>query len=133
MKKNFKDTDLSPRDGGRTPRFSRDRDEPMMSSRSSNRSSSASLLFRSSVLAQNDLPEAKSPYGPLTHKVRQIVPQEIACMVGCKGEKCKYCTSNWPPEDMAINGIYSHWYFIDVNNLLLWDFDYCRFYILIFN
>lgn len=51
----------------------------------------------------------KSPYSALTHHIRKIVPEDLACLAGCNGEKCKYCNSNWPEEDMAINGVFSHW------------------------
>jgi hypothetical protein len=55
----------------------------------------------------NDKP--KSPYSAFTHQIRKIVPEEMACMIGCGGEKCKYCNSNWPVENMVINGIFSNW------------------------
>jgi hypothetical protein len=51
----------------------------------------------------------KSPYNAVSHKIRKLVPEEIACKIGCSGEKCKYCNSNWPTEDMALNGVFSHW------------------------
>jgi hypothetical protein len=58
----------------------------------------------------SDLPEPKSPYGAITHGVRRIMPQEIACRVGCGGKNCKYDNSkDWQPEQMAIDGIFSHW------------------------
>lgn len=56
-----------------------------------------------------DIPEQKSPYNSITHGVRRIIPQELACKVGCKGNKCKYDNSDWPEDKMAINGLFSHW------------------------
>lgn len=51
----------------------------------------------------------KSPYNAFTHQIRKIIPEDIACSVGCGGSKCKYCNSNWPREDMDIDGVFSHW------------------------
>ena len=36
----------------------------------------------------------------------------MACIFGCNGTKCKYDNSNWPPEKMAINGLFSNWFII---------------------
>jgi hypothetical protein len=58
--------------------------------------------------------QPKSPYNAVSHKIRKLVPEEIACKVGCGGEKCKYCSSNWNADDMALNGIYSHWITQDI-------------------
>ena len=64
----------------------------------------------SSLQSLSELPPAKSPYGSFMQTMRRVVPQDIACKVGCNGLKCKYCNSEWPDDEMAINGIYSHWY-----------------------
>ena len=53
--------------------------------------------------------KVKSPYGLLTHKIRKLMPEELACIMGCGGESCKYCNSQWPVDSMAINGIFSNW------------------------
>jgi hypothetical protein len=63
-----------------------------------------SLTFKS---PSNEKP--KSPYSAFTHHMRKIIPEELACSVGCGGEKCKYCNSDWPDELMAIKGIFSTW------------------------
>jgi hypothetical protein len=70
------------------------------------RFSSNSIISRKSLA---DMPEPKSAYGSIAHGVRKIVPQELACKIGCRGAKCKYDSSNWPADQMAIHGIYSHW------------------------
>ena len=54
-------------------------------------------------------PEAKSPYGHVTHGLRKIVPAELACKMGCNGIKCTYDNSDWPKENMAIPGLFSNW------------------------
>ena len=51
----------------------------------------------------------KSPYSAFTHQMRKIIPEELACSVGCGGEKCKYCNSDWPDELMALKGVFSNW------------------------
>lgn len=61
-----------------------------------------------------DVPEAKSPYNGLTHGVRRIMPHDLACKVGCSGAKCKYDNSNWPSDEMAIDGVFSHWITDDI-------------------
>ncbi|CAF0712023.1 unnamed protein product [Brachionus calyciflorus] len=76
--------------------------------------SSSSLLLNRSVLSANDVPDVKSPYGSISHGVRKIIPHEMACKLGCSGKKCKYDSSNWPPEEMAIPGIFSHWITDDI-------------------
>lgn len=59
----------------------------------------------------DEAPEAKSPYNGLTHGVRRMMPHELACRMGCRGAKCKYDRSDcWEREQMAIKGVYSHWY-----------------------
>ena len=73
----------------------------------STRFSSTSTISRKSVA---DMPEPKSSYSKLTHKVRQIVPQEIACKIGCRGTKCKYDNGDWPSDQMVLKGLYSNWY-----------------------
>jgi hypothetical protein len=62
-----------------------------------------------SVKSSTDLPIQKSPYNKVAQSMRRIVPQEMACSMGCGGAKCKYDNSNWPEQDMAIKGLFSHW------------------------
>ncbi|RNA24187.1 tyrosine phosphatase domain-containing 1-like [Brachionus plicatilis] len=76
--------------------------------------SSASLDTHKSVNSGNQAPDAKSPYGSISQGFRKVVPHDMACKLGCKGKKCKYETSNWPPEEMAIPGIFSHWITDDI-------------------
>lgn len=72
-------------------------------------SSSSFNNIRSSNFV-NQAVDAKSPYGSISQGFRKAMPHEIACKIGCNGKKCKYETSNWPSEEMAIPGIFSHWY-----------------------
>ncbi|XP_054721880.1 protein tyrosine phosphatase domain-containing protein 1-like [Uloborus diversus] len=53
-------------------------------------------------------------YGKLSEKIRRTAPGEFQCSVFCGGKKCKYDTASWHKEDMAINGIYSHWITNDI-------------------
>jgi hypothetical protein len=89
-------------------------DKSIKQERSENRSLNSSQTatnMTANLERLSDLPEPKSPYGAITHGVRRIMPQEIACRVGCGGKSCKYDNSkDWQPEQMAIDGIFSHWY-----------------------
>ena len=122
--KKIKEYDSNPSDYNHAPRFRNDDDFIAKSNRPTSGSSSASLNgpLRSARFSTNsamnrqsmtvDVPDAKSPYGRITHTVRQIVPQDIACKLGCRGAKCKYDNSDWPSEQMVLNGIYSNWYYL---------------------
>lgn len=74
-----------------------------MTARSIN--SSLSLASNDSLM-NSKVPQAKSPYNPVAQSVRRIIPEKMACIFGCNGTKCKYDNSNWPPEKMAINGLF---------------------------
>ena len=40
----------------------------------------------------------------------QVAPPELQCSVFCGGRRCRYDSSDvWKAEDMAIDGIFSHW------------------------
>ena len=42
--------------------------------------------------------------------LRRNAPKEMQCSMFCGGRRCKYEQgSSWKKEDMAIDGIYSHW------------------------
>jgi hypothetical protein len=72
---------------------------------------SASLDSNQSIKSVNLLPEPKSPYSSITHKIREIIPEDLACKIGCGGATCKYCSSKgWTDDQMAIKDIFSHWY-----------------------
>ena len=81
-----------------------------MNSKNQNLTSRSLDTTLSSSVPLGQFPEAKSPYNQVTHGLRKIFPAELACKVGCKGNKCKYDNSDWPKEKMAIPGIYSNWY-----------------------
>ncbi|CAF3524220.1 unnamed protein product [Rotaria sordida] len=49
-------------------------------------------------------------YSPLSQAVKKLLPERAACRLGCRGANCKYERSDyWRPEQMAIDGIFSHW------------------------
>ncbi|CAF2870943.1 unnamed protein product [Rotaria sp. Silwood2] len=49
-------------------------------------------------------------YSPLSQAVKKLLPERAACRLGCRGASCKYERSDyWRPEQMAIDGIFSHW------------------------
>ncbi|ESO97104.1 hypothetical protein LOTGIDRAFT_174629 [Lottia gigantea] len=53
-------------------------------------------------------PSAKG--GRLTDRARRIVKHDNVCSVFCGGKKCKYCCpDNWSKEQMAVDGLFSHW------------------------
>ncbi|KAG8198529.1 hypothetical protein JTE90_026432 [Oedothorax gibbosus] len=53
-------------------------------------------------------------YGKLSEKIRRTAPGEFQCSVFCGGKRCKYDSATWHKEDMAVNGIYSHWITNDI-------------------
>ncbi|XP_015928881.1 protein tyrosine phosphatase domain-containing protein 1 [Parasteatoda tepidariorum] len=53
-------------------------------------------------------------YGKLSEKIRRTAPGEFQCQVFCGGKRCKYDSATWHKEDMAVNGIYSHWITNDI-------------------
>ena len=61
-------------------------------------------------------PVASPGYTKLSESLRKKTPAAVACLAFCGGKKCRFDTTDrWTAEDMAIDGLYSHWY---VNNLL---------------
>ncbi|XP_072402331.1 uncharacterized protein [Diabrotica undecimpunctata] len=71
----------------------------------------------------NQFAELKSPnseivranYNKLSEHIRRLTPQGIQCSVFCGGVNCKYENpENWKPENLAIQGIYSHWITDDI-------------------
>ena len=52
----------------------------------------------------------QSNYTKIGEHLRQYTPLEVQCQVFCGGRRCKYDSYNrWNDNDMAINGIFSHW------------------------
>ena len=46
---------------------------------------------------------------------RRNAPREMQCSMFCGGKRCKYEQgSTWKKDDMAIDGIYSHWITDDI-------------------
>ena len=50
----------------------------------------------------------------------------MACKFGCKGAKCKYDNSNWPPEKMAISGIFSNWFVLKLIKYPVFQRNFCN-------
>ncbi|XP_071439097.1 protein tyrosine phosphatase domain-containing protein 1-like [Hetaerina americana] len=51
-----------------------------------------------------------SNYSRLSEGLRKNIPTEIQCALFCGGNRCKYeLCDYWPKNDMAIEGIFSHW------------------------
>ena len=121
ISKRTKEIDPYYRDKNRSPRFRDDEEfitrsklnRKMSSSNTSlNNGSKSSRFSSNSTISRKsmaEMPEPKSAYGSIAHGVRKIMPQDIACKIGCRGTKCKYDRSDWPIDQMAIHGIYSHW------------------------
>jgi hypothetical protein len=42
---------------------------------------------------------------------KKLISINLECFLIHRGKKCKFCNSNWPLELMAIDGIYSNWFF----------------------
>ncbi|XP_077495876.1 protein tyrosine phosphatase domain-containing protein 1-like [Amblyomma americanum] len=60
----------------------------------------------------NPLP---SRYTKISERIRRSAPGEFQCQVFCGGSQCKYeAGANWPAEDCAIKGLYSHWITDDI-------------------
>lgn len=97
---------LSPMESSRINSSRRDLDRGSQSSRSTTAMSTVTI---ESVKSSVNLPEQKSPYGKVAHSMKKMVPEKMACKVGCGGAKCKYDNADWPDEDMAITGLYSNW------------------------
>ena len=49
-------------------------------------------------------------FNKLSENFRKVTPPDVMCQMFCGGRGCKYETSNWTKEEMAIDGIFSHWY-----------------------
>lgn len=56
-------------------------------------------------------------YNKLSESLRKKTPTAVICLAFCGGRKCRFDTNDrWATEDMAVDGLYSHWY---VNNFLI--------------
>ncbi|XP_076328153.1 protein tyrosine phosphatase domain-containing protein 1-like [Tachypleus tridentatus] len=54
-------------------------------------------------------------YNKISEKLRQTTPLDVQCSMFCGGQKCKYDSATyWKTEDMALNGIFSHWITEDI-------------------
>ena len=59
---------------------------------------------------QDGLPAISAKYSKVGESLRYNTPSEMQCSMFCGGRRCKYeSSSQWRPEDMSVNGIYSHW------------------------
>ena len=61
--------------------------------------------------ARDGLPVIHAKYTKVGEHIRRNAPSEMQCSMFCGGKRCKYEAgpASWKPEDMAIDGIYSHW------------------------
>ncbi|KAG1650964.1 Protein tyrosine phosphatase domain-containing protein 1 [Nymphon striatum] len=61
----------------------------------------------------DDAPSAN--YNKISETIRCYTSNRLQCPAFCKGKNCKYDTPNcWPRDQMAINGVYSHWITEDI-------------------
>jgi hypothetical protein len=59
---------------------------------------------------KDGLPAIDAKYSKVGESLRYNTPSEMQCSMFCGGRRCKYeSAANWKPEDMAVNGLYSHW------------------------
>lgn len=50
-------------------------------------------------------------YTKLSEGLRKKTPAGVICLAFCGGRKCRFDTNDrWSAEDMAIDGIFSHWF-----------------------
>lgn len=66
-------------------------------------------------------------YSKFSESVRHLAPSGLQCRLFCGGKGCKYESgTRWKDEDMAIKGLFSHWYVIILellNSLIVQCFD----------
>ncbi|KAL3214591.1 hypothetical protein MRX96_034817 [Rhipicephalus microplus] len=56
-----------------------------------------------------------SRYTKISERLRRSAPGEFQCQVFCGGAQCKYeAGADWPAQDCAITGLYSHWITDDI-------------------
>lgn len=61
-------------------------------------------------LHQHKSEMAQPNYTKLSENLRRVTPTHIQCSMFCGGRRCKYeNATSWKPEQMAIEGLYSHW------------------------
>lgn len=61
---------------------------------------------------------ATPKYSKLSEKIRNKTAGSYQCRLFCGGLNCKYETSaRWKKDEMAVEGIFSHWY---SKRVLLW-------------
>ena len=78
-------------------------------------SSTTYTLAHNYFPSSQNLPEPKSAYNPLSHRVLKLLPHEVVCKVGCRGVKCKYDCGDWPADQMVLRGLYSGWYLFSLS------------------
>lgn len=60
---------------------------------------------------------AHPSYTKLSEGLRKKTPAGVICRAFCGGRKCRYDTyDRWSAEDMAVDGIFSHWYVYPVSS-----------------
>jgi protein tyrosine phosphatase domain-containing protein 1 len=59
---------------------------------------------------KDGMPTIDAKYSKVGESLRYNTPSEMQCSMFCGGRRCKYeSAAQWKQEDMAINGLYSHW------------------------
>lgn len=53
---------------------------------------------------------ARPGYSKLSEVLRKRTPSSVLCRTFCGGRKCRYDRADcWNKEDMAVDGLFSHW------------------------
>lgn len=54
-------------------------------------------------------------FNRVSERLRKTASKDLQCSIFCAGGRCKYeGSANWCKEDMAIDGVYSHWITSDI-------------------
>ena len=63
------------------------------------------------VIKTNCVAVIHAKYTKVGEHLRRNTPSEMQCSMFCGGKRCKYEAgpASWKANDMAIDGIYSHW------------------------
>jgi hypothetical protein len=75
--------------------------------------SAAKTLSKLPENAEKSVPlmVAQPSYTKFSEGLRKKTPASVICLAFCGGRKCRFDTNDrWTAEDMAVDGLYSHWY-----------------------
>nr|CAH0105181.1 unnamed protein product [Daphnia galeata] len=79
--------------------------------------SAAKTLSKLPENAEKSVPlmVAQPSYTKFSEGLRKKTPASVICLAFCGGRKCRFDTNDrWTAEDMAVDGLYSHWITEDV-------------------